>query len=145
MTEVCKFHNVLSKEHNGDYLDEEEFKLRFRIGLDALNIAPEFGTDETKILLSMFEEAGDSKSKEDFYNLCQESRKWEKWIGKDFVADSEDKKKELSICSGHYVFGSSKFSEIKDREYYRQIDEIAFEHHYRKLSNLLRHIDEEIS
>ena len=143
MIQVCKSHNLLSKEHNGDYLDEEEFKKRFRIGLDAINIAPEFGTDETKILLSMMEKVPASSKKEDFYNLCYESRKWEKWIGSNFIPDTSDKKRDLMVCSGHYVFGDNKFGKIKEE--FSEIDEIAFQSHYRKLSRLLGLIDEEIS
>ena len=41
--DVCKHWKVLSKEHNGDYLTNQEIKDKFNVGLDALNIAPEFG------------------------------------------------------------------------------------------------------
>jgi len=48
MTDICKKHGLLSKEHNGDYLTTESIKDRFSCGLDAINIAPEFGVIETK-------------------------------------------------------------------------------------------------
>ena len=41
---VVKKYNLMSKEHNGDYLiDSFDVELRFQSGLDAINIAPEFG------------------------------------------------------------------------------------------------------
>ena len=40
MIRVCKEYNVKSKEHNGDYLSEKDYRNRFDIGLDSINIAP---------------------------------------------------------------------------------------------------------
>ena len=80
--DVCKYWNLMSKEHNGDYLSNQEIKDKFNIGLDAINIAPEFGQLET---LCYLENIGDNFEK--FYQLCYESKRWEKWVGKDFVPD----------------------------------------------------------
>ena len=48
MVSVCKKFGKKSKEHNGDYLSTEEYKDRFDLGLDSINIAPEFGQLETQ-------------------------------------------------------------------------------------------------
>ena len=48
MLAVCSKHGLKSKEHNGDYLDTALIRSKFDAGLDALNIAPEFGKLETE-------------------------------------------------------------------------------------------------
>lgn len=97
MVEVCKKFNKLSKEHNGDYLTADEIKLRFDNGLDALNIGPEIAQIETEIRTSIMS----NSELDDFYNICLQSGKWNKWVTNDF--DSSDKKKLIQVC-GHYNF-----------------------------------------
>lgn len=97
MISVCKEFGVLSKEHNGDYLSNEEIKIRFKNGLDAINIAPEFGVLETKILLE------NVKNNDDFYKIyeiCLNGGKWKKWVPKEFHIE-RNKKQLIEIC-GHY-------------------------------------------
>ncbi len=103
---VCKRWGKLSKEHNGDYLTNEDVKVRFEAGLDSLNIAPEFGQLET---LCYLEHMGDDI--EDYYKICYDSKRWEKWVNDDFVP--EDNKEELIKICGHYVLSDKKFLEIK--------------------------------
>ena len=103
---VCKRWGKLSKEHNGDYLTNEDIKVRFDAGLDSLNIAPEFGQLET---LCYLEHMGDDI--EDYYKICYDSKRWEKWVDDDFVP--EDNKEELIKICGHYVLSDKKFLEIK--------------------------------
>tara|TARA_Y100000593_G_scaffold53123_1_gene99529 strand:- start:6606 stop:7559 length:954 start_codon:yes stop_codon:yes gene_type:complete len=104
--DVCKFWSVLSKEHNGDYLTNDEIKVRFDVGLDAINIAPEFGQLET---LCYLEHIGDDI--EDYYRICYESKRWEKWVNRNFVP--ENNKEELIKICGHYVLSDEKFLSIK--------------------------------
>ena len=103
---VCKRWGKLSKEHNGDYLTSEDVKIRFEAGLDSLNIAPEFGQLET---LCYLEHMGDDI--EDYYKICYDSKRWEKWVDDDFVP--EDNKEELIKICGHYVLSDKKFLDIK--------------------------------
>ena len=106
--DVCKYWKLLSKEHNGDYLNNQEIKDKFNIGLDALNIAPEFGQLET---LCYLEHMGDDI--EDYYQICYDSKRWEKWVDDDFVP--EDNKEELiKICGtiGHVDHGKTTLSFI---------------------------------
>ena len=103
---VCKRWGKLSKEHNGDYLTNEDVKVRFDAGLDSLNIAPEFGQLET---LCYLEHMGDDI--EDYYQICYDSKRWEKWVDDDFVP--KDNKEELIKICGHYVLSDKKFLEIK--------------------------------
>tara|TARA_Y100000361_G_C11144552_1_gene337209 strand:- start:361 stop:1281 length:921 start_codon:yes stop_codon:yes gene_type:complete len=106
MIEVCKKYNVKSKEHNGDYLDEQDYKDRFDLGLDSINIAPEFGQIET---LCYLEEMKDDI--EDYYQICYDSKRWVKWVDENFIP--ENNKKELIKICGHYVFSDDKFLNIK--------------------------------
>ena len=106
MVEVCKKFDKKSKEHNGDYLTGEDYKKRFDIGLDSVNIAPEFGQLETLIYLNHMNDEVISI----WYDLCLESKRWEKWVDKDF--DISDKKRLIQIC-GHYLFSDIGFKKIK--------------------------------
>jgi len=106
MISVCKKYGKKSKEHNGDYLSGKEYKDRFDLGLDSINIAPEFGQIETKCYL---EEMGDDI--EDYFQICYDSKRWEKWVDKDFLP-YHNKKELIEIC-GHYVFSDEKFISIK--------------------------------
>jgi hypothetical protein len=107
MTGICKKYNLLSKEHNGDYLEREMIYDRFSNGLDAINIAPEFGRFESNMLLDRMNQ----KQFEKFYEICYKSKKWEKWVDKHF--NFEDKRKLIEIC-GHYNLTSDFIKEYKD-------------------------------
>ena len=102
MVNVCKKYGKKSKEHNGDYLSSKEYKDRFDLGLDSINIAPEFGQLETKCYL---DEMGDDI--EDYYQICYDSKRWEKWVDTDFNPDG-NKKELIEIC-GHYVLSDERF------------------------------------
>ena len=106
MIKICQDFGVKSKEHNGDYLSLDEYKERFDLGLDSINIAPEFGQIETKCYL---DEMGDDI--EDYFQICFDSKRWEKWVDKDFLPH-ENKKELIEIC-GHYVFSEDSFKGIK--------------------------------
>ena len=106
MISVCKKYGKKSKEHNGDYLSNDEYKSRFDLGLDSINIAPEFGQLET---LCYLEEMGEDI--DEYYGICYESKRWEKWVDKDFIP--ENNKKELIKICGHYVFSDERFLNMK--------------------------------
>ena len=106
MINICKKFGKKSKEHNGDYLSNDEYKVRFDLGLDSINIAPEFGQLET---LCYLEEMGEDI--DEYYNICYESKRWEKWVDKDFIP--ENNKKELIKICGHYALSDKKFLDVK--------------------------------
>jgi len=106
MVNICKEYDILSKEHNGDYLTNEEIKKRFSVGLDSINIAPEFGQMETMCYLSNM-----NGNIDEYYNICLESRRWVKWVDKDFIP--ADNKEELIKICGHYVLSDDRFKSIK--------------------------------
>jgi len=114
MTSICEDYGILSKEHNGDYLTTTEIEARFDNGLDAINIAPEFGQIETICYLDAISEIQSNKERQTiidkFYDICYESKKWEKWVGDDFIPE-ENKEFLIKIC-GHYVLASEEFKII---------------------------------
>ena len=107
MISVCKKFGKKSKEHNGDYLSNDEYKVRFDMGLDSINIAPEFGQLETMIYLNHM----DSESISTWYELCLKSKRWEKWVDEYFIP--QDNKRELIEICGHYLFSDKEFKKIK--------------------------------
>lgn len=104
MIEVCKHHNLISKEHNGDYIPVSVIKEKFDLGLKSINIAPEFGLIETQTYLDNIKE--DAIFNE-YWKICYESKKWEKWVNKDF--DPIINKEELIKICGHYVLSDFRF------------------------------------
>jgi len=117
MINICKQFNILSKEHNGDYIPVSIIKEKFNLGLDAINIAPEFGVIETQTYLDNIE---DNKLFDRFWQICYDSRKWEKWVNPGF--DPYLNKKELVKICGHYVLSYPEFmNDIKSN--FPNIDE----------------------
>lgn len=110
MVSICNRYNLLSKEHNGDYLSLPEMKARFDLGLDAINIAPEFGQFETDLYLEIMKDFQKSFF-EEFYNICYKSKRWEKWIKSGF--DPEKEREKIIKISGHYVFSGYEFIKLK--------------------------------
>lgn len=106
MIKICENFGLLSKEHNGDYLQPEDIKKRFDLGLSAINLAPEFGVFETDIILEHLT----NQQKEKFFNLCYKSNKWVKWVDRDFNP-FENKTELMRIC-GHYQFASKEYEEL---------------------------------
>ena len=96
MTSLCKEYNLLSKEHNGDYLSFKDIKFRFKNGLDSLNIGPEIAQIETKALL----EELSTKDVNNWYIECVKSNKWKRWQTDNF--DIDNKEQVIMVC-GHYT------------------------------------------
>jgi len=116
MLAVCKYYNLLSKEHNGDYIPVDIIHQKFNLGLDSINIAPEFGLIETQTYLDNIQ---DEETLFEFWNICYKSNKWVKWVNKDFDP-IKDKISLIKIC-GHYVLSYPEFLGIKKKFTY--IDE----------------------
>ena len=110
MVNICKKNNLLSKEHNGDYLGKL-IKDKFKLGLDSINIAPEFGVLETNVILNTIKENDDQLFYNEFYKICFESKRWVKWVDSNFIP--ENKKDELIKICGHYVFSNIEFIKLK--------------------------------
>ena len=107
MIKIAKSWELLSKEHNGDYIPVDLIKEKMNLGLDAINIAPEFGLIET---LSYIHGGIDIDK---FWKICYDSKRWEKWVDKNFNPYTQ-KLDLIKIC-GHYVLSYPDFLKIKPR------------------------------
>ncbi len=135
MVNVVKSNNLISKEHNGDYLNEYLLVSKFSNGLDSINIAPEYGQIETSIILEIILQK-DKNLYEDFYKICLESNRWLKWVNGDFVP--ENNKDKIINISGHYVFSDPKFQELKAK-----IDDGDLDNKIKKF--IIKKLDSQIS
>jgi hypothetical protein len=106
MISICKHHNLISKEHNGDYISVSTIREKFDLGLDSINIAPEFGLIET---LTYLDEIKDNELFEKYFQICYDSKKWVKWVNENF--DPYSNKEELIKICGHYVLSNPEFLE----------------------------------
>jgi hypothetical protein len=97
MMSVCKKFGKKSKEHNGDYLNKDEIQIRFRNGLDTLNIGPEIAQIETNTYLDFM----NNNEIDEFYQTCLNSEKWKKWVPLNY--DITNKEGLIMVC-GHYNF-----------------------------------------
>jgi len=107
MIKVAKHFNLLSKEHNGDYISTLVVHEKFKLGLDAINIAPEFGLIETQTYLDYIT---DEETLFKFWDMCYKSNKWVKWVDSNF--DPVKNKIELIKICGHYVISYKEFFDI---------------------------------
>lgn len=103
--DICKAFGKLSKEHNGDFLDENQYRTRFKYGLSAINIGPELSSMENEIYLNHM--LADDVDK--FYKICYESNTWKKWVSPTF--DVSNQRAIIKIC-GHYNYRSFKLPDV---------------------------------
>lgn len=131
MIDICQKKGKKTKIHNGDFLEYDIIKEKFDIGVDGINIAPEFGQIETNVVLDYFKK--DENFLNYFFEICLKSKKWEKWVTKDFVPE-ENKLQLIQIC-GHYVFSNYEFLKIsKNTNFYSMV--------YEKIENKLNRLFE---
>lgn len=128
MIDIGKHFDKKTKEHNGDYLSNEDIKYRFKKNLDSINIGPEIAQIETQVYIDNM--TGENLDK--FYKICVESKKWEKWTNKDF--DINNKRNVILTC-GHYLFSDENFMKIKNKIPFN-INSIVKEHIKKKLTDL---------
>ena len=107
--EICKKNNILLKEHNCDYLSDESLKWHPRFGINASNVAPEFGVHESRALINLMEKEGLNELRDKFLKISFDSKKWEKWLKKNSICNDYEK----SIMAMHYVFSKKEFIELK--------------------------------
>jgi len=125
MVEIVKKYGLLSKEHNGDYIPVNLIKEKMELGLDSINIAPEFGLIET---ISYIDYGIDIDK---FWKICYDSKRWVKWVDDDF--NPMVQKLDLIKICGHYVFSNPEFQSIKPN-----IDDIVKNNIKQKLYELYR-------
>lgn len=107
MLEVVDKYGKTAKEHNGDWISAETVAAKAALGLQHINIAPELGEIESRILYGLMS----PEDRETFFDICWKSRKWEKWVSADF--DPLVNKERLVLICGHYVFSHPVFLALK--------------------------------
>ena len=125
MVDVASKWGLISKEHNGDYIPVELIKEKMSLGLDSINIAPEFGLIET---ISYIESNIDIDK---FWKICYDSKRWVKWVDDSF--DPINQKEDLIKICGHYVLSHPDFISIKP-----DIDDVIKQNVKKKLYELYR-------
>ena len=106
MINIAKKENILLKEHNGDYLSKSDILLRKKSKLGSINVAPQFGVEETKSLYFLANVHDEHQRLRKFERYVLRKGKWKKWS----YGNTTDHIKFLS--SGHYYFNSSNYNEL---------------------------------
>ncbi|MEK7509191.1 MAG: hypothetical protein AAB605_00585 [Patescibacteria group bacterium] len=117
MSLLLREKGIKMKEHNADYLTEDDILLRKGL-VGAMNIAPQLGVIQTHYILSKCAVYGLDSS--EFLNKVYESGKWKKWL-KDNTAENK-----MLCCTiaGHYLFASDEYRRLVDKlERYEDVRE----------------------
>jgi fructose/tagatose bisphosphate aldolase len=91
------------KEHNADYFTAEDIQQRIDAGIDSLNIAPQLGVMQTKLL----KEFAPADLWATFSDLVYNQNYWQRWVPEGVT----DKDVAVSV-SGHYLFSSQTYKDI---------------------------------
>ncbi|MGO4248586.1 hypothetical protein AB4Y87_15340 [Paenarthrobacter sp. RAF54_2] len=110
LSALCHDASVQLKAHNVDYLDPAEVTQLMTAGVDAINVAPEFGVIETRVLLQAMRDLDARDLREAFVSAAVESGRWKSWIVAGKTYDPET----LAILSGHYIFSSETGKRIRN-------------------------------
>ena len=108
LAEVIHKNGFLFKEHNADYLNEQDLVLRKQAGVDSLNIAPQLGVEHTKVLINLGKEFKNEYNK--FKEYVLEKEVWKKWITPDIIDDDTK-----LLVSGHYFLNTSEAKQLLEK------------------------------
>jgi fructose/tagatose bisphosphate aldolase len=108
LVRVANENGVKLKEHNADYLTAEQIQLRKAAGVHAMNIAPQLGVVQTKLLKEMTLARGGEAQWAAFSKVVLASNRWKKWT------DSEEDEQKV-VVAGHYCFSSPEYQAILDQ------------------------------
>lgn len=131
MLDLAERYNMIAKEHNGDWTEFNIIKQKEMLGLTTINIAPMLGEIESSVILNAVKD--NNEDYEIIYKLCIDSGKWKKWVSEDF--DYINKKDEIILISGHYIFSNPLFIKLKEK--YNNIDNEIKHTIYDKITKLL--------
>ena len=105
LVQVANENGVKLKEHNADYLTAEQIQLRRAVGVHAMNIAPQLGVVQTKLLKELCLSRAGTELWDDFSKVVLASNRWKKWT------DSEEDTQKV-IVAGHYCFNTPEYLKI---------------------------------
>ena len=123
LAKVARRFSVGLKEHNGDYISDKTMLKHSPARITATNVAPQYGTEETRAYLELAELEQDLKDeglvantssiKETLLLHAIKSERWRKWMVGDQtdltvneVLASESLSEEILDIAGHYTFNN---------------------------------------
>lgn len=121
LAKMAKKYGVGLKEHNADYMDDETLLLHNPAHITASNVAPQYGTEETRVYLKLIKverrlkKEGLIKQASNLYDVLLDkairTERWRKWMEGDDVnlkvedvLQDERLSTEILDISGHYAF-----------------------------------------
>jgi tagatose-1,6-bisphosphate aldolase non-catalytic subunit AgaZ/GatZ len=121
LCEMAREYGLGFKEHNADYLPLDILEMHPDLGITGANVAPEFGSVETRALLDLAKQEdraiseGADLEPSNFATLIQraalECGRWKKWLVKEHahlttkdIAEAPERLDEVTVVCGHYVF-----------------------------------------
>lgn len=107
LVDLANRNGVGLKEHNADYLKQSQIHLRKSAGVHAMNIAPQLGVVQTKLLHKLCTQYDIMNEWNYFSNLVVGSGRWKKWT------KSEDPLVRVNVA-GHYCFSSNEYKAVID-------------------------------
>ena len=106
MKKIAIDNGLLLKEHNCDYLSNEQIELRNDYGIDAINIAPELGVIQTNLTFNVSKKLKLDKEIDTFQRLVLKSGKWKKW-------NYNNENNLIKFYSaGHYHFSTKFYKDL---------------------------------
>ena len=109
LADIAHSAGVKFKEHNADYIDDVALSLRGAAGVDAINVAPEFGVAETRVVTALANKFGLFDELSAFQRRVLRSGRWHKWL---YGPASDGLKAEIA---GHYGFTSDEYRELVEK------------------------------
>lgn len=123
LAKMAKKYNVGLKEHNSDYLDDVALLEHIPSNVTAANVAPQFGTEETRGYIKLCKVEKKLKDNNiipdcsNLYNILLEDaircEKWRKWmvgdnksLTVDEIMGNNELSKEILEIAGHYTFNN---------------------------------------
>jgi len=109
MKKIALDNGLLLKEHNCDYLSNEQIELRKDHGIDAINIAPELGVIQTNLTFNVSKKLKLEKELNLFQKLVLRKGKWKKW-------NYNNENNLIKFYSaGHYHFSSKLYENLLNK------------------------------
>ncbi len=108
ISKMFEKYGIFIKQHNTDYLSNETLKWLPRLGIHAVNVAPEFGYIESLEYSKILKHYKLKKHLDIFYKIAYESNKWKKWV-ENLNSTLEFK----ALLCGHYIYSDENFVESK--------------------------------
>jgi hypothetical protein len=106
LVEFANNAGVRLKEHNADYLTSDQIQLRKLAGVHALNIAPQLGVIQTRVIKEMAKYFDLTEEWGQYAQAVLDSKKWAKWA---LAEQSNELKVEVA---GHYLYQHPTFKRL---------------------------------